>query len=157
MSDRFHASIQIGGPVSKALIPALTARISDAGLLYPGDALKQHLDEDSLLVLEDEQASYGEFPELEGWLQRHLIEFDRFSSGYFDLLPEWVSFRKMQGRTLHLLDGRGDQVISHRDVQQALSDCLSLQALQATLTEILGPEVSPLQPINLSTKETATP
>jgi len=155
VSDRFHASIQIGGPVSTSLIPALKARISSAGLISPGDALHQYLDEDSLLVLEDEQASYGEFPDLEGWLQRHRIEFDRHSSGYFNLLPEWVSFRMRQGRTLHLLNGGGDQVISHRDVQQVLADSTSLPALKAALAKILGPEVPPLKPIHI--KENHTP
>ena len=157
MSDRFHASIQIGGPVSTALIPALKARISAAGLLLPGDTPEKYLDDECQLVLEDEQAPYGEFPELEGWLQKHHIEFDRFSSGYFDLLPEWVSFRNEQGRIVHLLDGMGDQVIGHRNVQQALTESNSLPTLQAALTKILGPEVPPLNPIHLNPKENNTP
>ena len=157
MSDRFHASIQIGGPVSTALIPALKARISDAGFLFPGDVPEQHLDNEGLLILEDEQAAYGEFPELEGWLQKHHIEFDRFSSGYFDLLPEWVSFRNEQGRIVHLLDGVGDQVISHQDISWALTESNSLPTLQAALAKILGPEVPPLNPIHLNPKENHTP
>jgi len=155
VSDRYHASIEIGGPVSADLIPALEALISNAGLISLDDDLELYIDEDGLLVLEDKQAPYGEFPELEEWLVEHGIAFDRHASGYFDLLPEWISFRPGQGRLLHLLDGEGDEVISHRGVQQALANSTSLPALQAALTKVLGPEVPPLNPINL--KENHTP
>ena len=157
MSDRFYASLEIGGPISGDLVPALAAQISNAGFLFPGESLEQHINDDGLLAVEDEQAPYGEFPELEGWLQEHGIEFNRHSSGYFDLLPEWVSFRRGQGRIVHLLDGQGDQVISHQDVARALAECNTLAALQAALTELLGPTVPPLQPININPKEEAQP
>ena len=155
MSDRFHASLEIGGPISRDLIPALAAQISDAGLICAGEALEQHLDDSGLLVLEDEQAAFGEFPELEAWLEEHGFEYDRNSSGYFDLLPEWVSFRHGQGRIIHLLDSGGEEVISHRDIQQALAASTSLPVLRAALATILGPEVPPLKPINI--KENRTP
>ena len=157
MSDRFHASLEIGGPVSKDLIPALAAQISGADLLPHNVPLEQHINNEGLLPLEDEQAAYGEFPELEDWLEEQGIEFDRYSSGYFDLLPEWVSFRRGQGRIVHLLDGGGDQVISHRGVQQALTEGTSFSALQAALAVILGPEVPPLKPIIHNPKENHTP
>ena len=157
MSDRFYASLEIGGPISRDIVLALAARISAAGLLYPDEALEHHINDDGLLTVEDDQAAYGEFPELEAWLEEQGIEFDRHSSGYFDLLPEWVSFRKGQGRIVHLLDGQGDQVIGHRDVQQVLARANSLPALQAALVEILGPKVSPLKPINIVPKENHTP
>ena len=153
MSDRFHASLKIGGPVSKGLIPALADQLANAGLLFTDAFPAQHIDEDGLLVLEDEQAPYGEFPELETWLEEHDIEFDRHSSGYFDLLPEWVCFRRGQGRIVHLLDGGGDEIISHRDIRHALAEATTLPALQASITRLLGPEVPPLKPINLNNKE----
>ena len=153
MSDRFHASLEIGGPVSKDLIPELASQISGADLLPHNGPLEQHINDDGLLVLEDEQAPYGEFPDLEAWLEEHDIEFDRHSSSYIDLLPEWVSFRRGQGGIVHLLDGQGDQVISHHDVAQALAECNTLSALQAALAEILGPLVHPLNPINFNIKE----
>ena len=157
MSDRFYAGLEIGGLISGDLVPALAAQISNAGLLFPGESLEQHINNDGLLALEDDQASYGEFPELEGWLQKHGIEFDRHSSGYFDLLPEWVSFRRGQGRIVHLLDGQGDQVISHQDISRAHAESTTLPALQTALAEILGPAVPPLNPINLNIKEQAQP
>ena len=46
-----------------------------------------------MLRLVDDQARWGEFPELEAFLERHDIPFDRFHEGKYDIDPGLRQFR----------------------------------------------------------------
>lgn len=106
MGEHMPAEILVGGRVPTALVPELCAAITAAGAsLDWGDAcfkpstaqdlLDNCTEHDKAVVLQlcDDQASWGEFKELEAFLVERAIAFDRFSDGRYEFDPEWVSLR----------------------------------------------------------------
>jgi hypothetical protein len=106
MSEPIAAEIRIGGPVPATLVPGLCRAIAQERLsLDWGDApfspttkgellaARDDLDGALLLRFYDDQASYGEFEELEHFLQRHGIPFDRLSEPKWEFTALTVVFR----------------------------------------------------------------
>lgn len=94
MSDRSTGEIQIGGKMPRKLVPAFVAHLVEAGLLDEGSTEEDlKLDVDGVLSFEDEEAVGGTFFELEGFFQRHGIEYDRQSSPSYYYDPENVYWR----------------------------------------------------------------
>src|SRR5436853_6904389 len=106
MSDYIAAEIKIGGRIPTALVPALCEAIAEQRLsLEWGDCVFQphsaidlleaatNVDGVRMLRLYDDDAAWGEFPELEAFLEKHEIPFDRFHEGKFDTNPRLQQFR----------------------------------------------------------------
>jgi hypothetical protein len=66
--------------------------------------LDQALREGTILSLCDDRASYGEFEELEKFLIRHRLHFDRHSDAFAQYSAEWALYRG-RGRPLILPAG----------------------------------------------------
>lgn len=106
MSERMSAEILIGGQVPRSLIPELCAKITAEGVsLDWGDPcfrptsaqelLENCVEHEDSLVLQlcDDQASWGEFKDLEAFLVEHSIAFNRFTEGRYEFNFEWAAFR----------------------------------------------------------------
>ena len=106
MSDYMAGEIWIGGKVPAGLIAELCEVISRQGLgLEWGDArfkpssaadlleVREEIDGVPLLHLCNDEAPWGQFDELEGFLQQHRISFRRQSDGKWEYDPEIVEYR----------------------------------------------------------------
>lgn len=106
MADYMTAQITIGGGLPRRLVPGLCAAITKEGLsLEWGEArfcpqsaqelLEVRCEVDGRLYLRlcDDDAAYGEFDQLEAFLFRHGIPYDRQSEGKYEYDPVVVFFR----------------------------------------------------------------
>ena len=102
MSSRFCASIRIGGQIERSKVEPLLKEIRAAALsLEWGDTpfLPQNADElmeargESWLQLCDEQANYGEFPELEAACRKLGLSYSRHGEASFDCDSELADWR----------------------------------------------------------------
>lgn len=102
MSSRFCASIRIGGRIQRSKVEPLLKAIAEAAAsLEWGDApfLPQNADElmeargESWLQLCDEQANYGEFPELEAACRKLGLSYCRHGEASFDCDSELADWR----------------------------------------------------------------
>lgn len=97
MSDRSTGEIQIGGEMPRKLVPEFVAHLVEAGLLDEGSTEEDlKLDFDGVLSFEDEEALGGSFFELESFLHKHGIDFDRQSSPSYYYDPDNVSWRESE-------------------------------------------------------------
>jgi len=102
MSSRFCASIRIGGQIKRSKVEPLLKEIRAAALsLEWGDApsMPQNADEllqackGTWLSLCDEQANYGEFPELEAACRKLGLSYSRHGEASFDCDAELADWR----------------------------------------------------------------
>ena len=90
MGDYFAGEIEIGGPVSRSELNELIDLIVDEGLkedysdTWTRDKLVKAFATQDTVRLTDDQASYGEFPELEEFLVEHKISFNRHSDARYE-------------------------------------------------------------------------
>jgi len=159
MSDRYHACLDIGGPLPPHLLPELIGILQACGLLYGADKITSFVNEQGMLRFEDDQAAYGQFPDLEDWMAEHGVEFDRRSSGWFDTLPVSHHFRRDLGLVDRPRDGAGQALVRRDEIVAAMKSHASLDDVLTALRCIVGPDIPPLQPVNLSPdlKEKDTP
>ena len=89
MSDYMWARIKIGGTISRPVLTNLVefgvpALSSDEAA--PPEAVRH-------LEMEDDEARWGMFEELEAYLTEQAIPFDRVSDGRYEHSPELRRFR----------------------------------------------------------------
>ena len=140
MGERSWARLTIGGTVSRLAL-------ADALETLAGCRLDECL-EDGQVVVEDPQASWGGFSELEAWLEDRGIPFDLESAacpgGWPDML---VHFRRGGGRVEFVSDdSHREPVIPRSTLRTALTRYRTLQGLRAWLARTY-PEVPALKPI----------
>ncbi len=108
MADRMSAEIWIGGSISESLVDEFCGVLRDESLspdygeasFEPHDAeelLEGTLKDSGLLRLCDDEVAYGEFGDLETWLQEHDIPYTRKSDGKYEHDPVVVEFRPESG------------------------------------------------------------
>ena len=140
MGERSWARRTIGGRVSRS---ALTEALET----LEGRLLEDCL-EDNQVVVEDAEASWGGFSELEAWLQARGIPFDLESGACAGSWPDrLVQFRPGRGRVEFVSDdSHAEPVIPRSALRAALSRCRTLKSLRAWLART-DPEVPTLEPI----------
>ena len=95
MSDRYWGKIEFPAALIDAEVTkALQKESVEMDKLDPSE----HADdyawiEDGIFTLEDSEARYGCWEDLENLLRLKGIPFDRESSGYYEFIPELVVFR----------------------------------------------------------------
>jgi hypothetical protein len=131
MADHVPALIWIGGPIPNALIPALCRAISAEGVSLDWDEpvqLKNQADLESAINAEGRlqftaaEAPCGGFENLEAFLERHGISYDRHSSAHSLYDAELIRYRGGPdgGRKLvQLAIECGDPVVRLAAVEQA--------------------------------------
>ena len=136
MSDHLAAQITIGGCISRAFVPGLcTALAAQRAALEWGDApftpttveellaARQMIDGETVLRLYDSQARHGQFVQLESFLLKRRIAFDRRTEGRFDHAPELVAYRPDEEQCLFVTDG--DEIVVPAAPLWELADALS--------------------------------
>lgn len=86
MSDYFYGSIEIGGKLPATDVPAFIKALNYEGFEQGTTTLATG----KSLEYSDEQATYGTFPDLETFCQKHGLTFTRKSSGKYEFDPEEV-------------------------------------------------------------------
>ena len=103
MSDRFPGDITIGGDIPHRLLDLLSEMIASEGVSIDwqytlGKAAVQKVIEDAVARKEtvrftDDEACYGQFEELEGFLVERGIHFDRHSDARYEYDGENAYYR----------------------------------------------------------------
>lgn len=124
MADCMPGEIWIGGTVRAADVAELCAAIGQEGVSLEWgsivfhaesaeDLLAARVDYNQALVLHlcDDQARYGQFEQLEKFLQEHGIPYDRQSDGKYEYDPLFVQFRRGGALCEQLTDHSGNPTI----------------------------------------------
>ena len=172
MSERIASEIWIGGKVSERLVPDLCKAIaSQVVLLDWGDArfspasaedliqaCRDNSDGVRLLWLCADEARWGEFEELEGFLRKHEIPFTRKSTGRYEYNPERVEYRPGRAALCHETNSAGEPVLVASElvpVADLLAAALELSenhstvdswSLVKTATRLLQEQLPPALP-----------
>lgn len=97
MADRSCGEIQVGGRMPRRLVPVFIAHLKEHGLVddFVDDEtyLKHNMDVDGVLSFEDNETPGGAFYELEQFLKKNKLDFDRQASPSYYYDPENVSWR----------------------------------------------------------------
>jgi len=116
MSDRFWARLTIGGPwpgpMSELNLRRLIDDMSDNGEIFSG----YH----GLIQMDNSEARYGGFEDLEGWLGEVRIPYDRQSSGYGEYDPQIVFSRATHDFSEFLCNQHGEPMISIQEIESVL-------------------------------------
>ena len=138
MSDRYSARIEIGGELPRQHLPRFCRlfEVSDEGALLERVA-------DGHLVLEDEQAAWGEFFELESACRDLDLAYRRHSEGYWEYPPQVVFWQPgMDGPESVTTDSDGNLLVpmdtlrEARDHLRADKAALARALLEETIIEV---------------------
>ena len=150
MADRFPGEITLGGHIPLRLLDELAERIASEGLginwqeaLDPTAvrrAIELAAERSETVRFTDDEALYGQFEELEDWLTRHGIDFDRHSDARYEHDAENVYGR-----------GRRKPVVMSSD--QSGGDLVSVESIR----EILGCRDAPVRKLARIAKLVAVP
>lgn len=174
MSERMATEIWMGGTIARTLVPHLCTAITQAHVseawgdrrFVPHTAADllsaiQEVNDVQLLWLCHDAASWGEFPELEEFLQEHEIPFTRRSAGKYEFDPEVVDSRPGRKLLCRTTNAAGQSVVTVselsavcRSLRRFRTNWLKLQpqtaarALEQALEQLegYGAELLPLAP-----------
>ena len=155
MTDHYPAEIHIGGPIPRTVLDELVKQIVAAGASLEGygertvtdKSVREALREDHIVDLFDDRACCGRFDELEDFLIRHQIHFNRHCEAYCEYDAENVYFRGGERALSMPAAQEGDDLIRCKNVMDALNndgldDRGKLEALAGLVTP---PETEPLE------------
>ena len=141
MADRFWACIEIGGRLRQADVP----RFCKEARIDPCD-LPEYLQE-GRFVLENSEAAYGRFEDLEDLCQELGLAYRRQSDGKYEFTPEIVAWRPgLEEPDCVLTDHMGDPVIalgSVRKIYDALKAGHQQEALALAVEALAEPAKPP--------------
>lgn len=160
MADYFPGAIHIGGPIRSFIVKRLIAAIVDEGVSlddYGGPAateedLRRAFEQRGDVVrLYDDEARYGQFDELEEFLVRHRIHFDRHSDSRYEFDAENAYYRGGKHPLVMLATESGQPLVACEEVLEILGNAgLGEPAkLEAIRRLVSPPEMSPLAPVQL--------
>jgi len=159
MADYFPGEIHIGGPIPRRLLNRLIAAIVAEGVSLDNygdrpaiqESLVKAFEAGDVVRLYDEEACYGQFEELEGFLARHRIHFNRHSDSRHEFNAENVYYRGGKRPIVLFATEEGcpllpcDEVTAVLD-HAALDDAAKLRALRR---KAAPPEMRPITPVQL--------
>ena len=157
MADHFPGDIRIGGPVPRACLKRLIRAIVAEGASLEGyggldateESVRQAVCEGAIVRLYADQARYGAFEDLEAFLVRRRIHFDRYSEAYCEYNAEVVSYRGDKEAVVLPADQQGHVMLGWDEVKAVLDDkALSdSQKVEAIRRLVARPGTEPLAPI----------
>jgi hypothetical protein len=149
MGERSWARLTIGGAVSRQAL-------ADALETLAGCPLDECLEDDHVVV-EDPEAAWGGFSDLEAWLEARGIPFDLESAACAGAWPDMlVHFRPGRERLEFASDdSHAEPVIRRSELQAAFRRCRTVRGVRRWLARRY-PRVAPLPAIRW-TDDAATP
>ncbi len=156
MSERYAASIKIGGEIRRSRLPRLLEAIRAASVSHEwGDACFEPTSaedlmnaiRDSHLFLCDDQTRYGEFPELETTCRKLGLSYTRWSEGYCQCDAEVVDWRPGMTKPLARTGSNSNNAtfVPTDEVCKALRQLESNHVRRARqLLRTLCPDIPPL-------------
>lgn len=127
MADYMAAQITIGGRIPHRLVPKLCSAIARqcVGLEWGDTTFRPETAQDLLEVrcqldgrlylrLSDDEVAYGQFRQVEEFLVRHKIPYDRHSEGKYKHDPVFVFFRPPRA-PIALLATSAGHVVTHAE------------------------------------------
>ena len=182
MGERMAAQIWIGGQLSARLADELRGAIATQYVSLefgdgqfcpdnPQDLLQARVEHDDSRVLRlcDDQASWGEFDELESFLQAHAIPYTRHGDGGGDYNGEIVEYRPGTDPVCIPVDTNGnaiidvdvvrrvakalDTVLEQLDADAVRKAALRLKRTRKSLRKQLPPDIPPLPSLEIEGSE----
>ena len=157
MSDHYPAEIRIGGPLPRAILPKLIRTTVGEGVSAEGyggpdadsEDLRKAFQEGKIVSLYSDQARYGMFAQLEEFLVKHRIHFDRCSEAFCQYNAEIVSCRGGEEAIALPADQSGHVMLRWEEVvgildDNPLNDRAKLDAIRRLVAQ---PGTEPLSPI----------
>jgi hypothetical protein len=170
MSDRIATHIRIGGPILHRLAIPLAETISNKNLsLDWGSKVFSPTNEHDLitavnlddhLFLCNDQTPYGYFENLEAFLHRHHIAFDRHSEAKYEYDAELVSYRPGMRKPFIWTSNQNEEALVSRALIAStltLLDRHKTQQALRLLQQAIGPHVAPLQPLSFIGRKQSSP
>ena len=160
MSEPIPSKIIIGGPIPRSLLEELAEAISSEGVgidwdehnLIEAEALA-HIEnaarEHQTVTFTDSQANYGQFNELEGFLNTHNIHYDRHNDAKYEYNAEWVCGRDQEKAVCVESDQDGHFLVNTESLNAILGNKDLSPAQKLKAIRLLANPVAPLQPLTI--------
>ena len=166
MADRYPTKIRVGGPVKRQRLAALIRAINAEGLQSDwGSCLPDITSEEELLknvegghlTYCDEERAWGEFLDLEGFLVRESIPFNRWHAPRYEYDGELVQFRKgMDAPATAAANDNGVIVIEAPEIQRIrdiLKTAQNMEDVRKAIVELndlcFEADIEPLPPFEI--------
>jgi len=157
MADHFPGEIHIGGLIPRTVLQKLIRAAVDEGVSVEGyggpdagdDDLRKAFQEGTVVHLYADQARYGMFEALEGFLVKHRIPFDRSSEAFCEYNAEVVRYRGGKEAVVLPADQNGHVLLCREDIAAVLDDALldASAKVEAIRRLVNPPDTEPLAPI----------
>ncbi len=161
MSEYMWAKIKIGGSISRPVLTHLAEKFA-VPLPLPKGAGAEAASPTAppYLELEDDEAVWGRFEELETYLVGQAIPFDRASDGGYEFSPELRKFRprltdghggivRPEVDRTFLCDHANHPAVPVADIEKAIAGTETRGELAARLTELCGLDIPALPLLSL--------
>jgi hypothetical protein len=157
MSDHFPGEIRIGGPIPRVVLKKLVRAVAAEGASLEGyggpeaktEEIEKAFHEGAIVRLYADQARYGMFADLEAFLVRRRIHFDRVSEAFCEYNAEAVFYRG-RGEPIIMPTDQEGHIMVHAEVITKVLDDRSLDAPQKldAVRRLIAPAgTEPLAPI----------
>ena len=159
MADHFPGEIHIGGPIPRELLNKLVKVIVAQGVSLEDygapaateETLRKEFGEGKVIDLFHEQARYGQFDDLEAFLVKRRIHFDRHSDGRYEFDAEKVFYRGGKEPVIFPSGQSGSVLLRRDDVMRILDDggLDDHRKVEAIRELACPPEATPLAPVQI--------
>jgi len=160
MSERMWTKIEIGGNISRQVLTHLVENFAAAPpLLEEAGAETGSPEATHYLELEDSEASWGRFEELETYLVGEAVPFDRLSDGGYESSPELRKFRprltnggsivRPEVDRTFLCDHDNHPAVTVADIEEAIAETQTREELAARLIALCGLDIADLPPLSV--------
>jgi hypothetical protein len=154
MAEYMWAKIKIGGNIS---LPILSDLVEKFGIAAPS---LEEAASASYIEIESMEARWGQFEEMEDFLEEQSVAFDRLSDGRYEYSPELRRFRppvissdgslaQTPRDSTFLCDHDNRPMILLQDIHKALTETKTREELAARLTDLCGLEIPTLLPLTI--------
>ncbi len=162
MSEYIWANIKVGGSISRPVLTYLAEKFDvSAPSSEEVGAEAASAEATDYLELEDAEAVWGRFEELETHLMGQSIPFDRLSDGGYEASPELRKFRprltddhggivQPEVDRTFLCDHANHPAVPVADIEKALAETRTREELAARLTELCGMDIPALPPVSVA-------
>lgn len=137
MSDSFYGRISIGGRIQRKDLPAFLKAVSDGCYSYypkTVEDLKEYIQDDGVLEIEEAEASYGHFEALEKFCEAHDLTYSRDSDSYGEYDAETAYWAPgMAEAIFNKADKHSSAVINKSEVLEWIKAVKNFRAKDAPL------------------------